>query len=102
MDFLDRHGQDDWWLAVNNLAPLIHEVDRDATKIWFYFWPLWVRSMLQDAEANPQLLEELEFKGVARLEEHIDSSHALARHMVMLTWWRVNDEVRTRIPFFKP
>ena len=76
MDFLDRLGQDDWWSAVNNLAPLIHEVDRDATKIWFYFWPLWVRNMLQDAEANPQLLEELEFKGVARLEQQIDSSHA--------------------------
>tara|TARA_B100001146_G_scaffold223528_1_gene238395 strand:- start:3508 stop:4551 length:1044 start_codon:yes stop_codon:yes gene_type:complete len=76
MDFLDRHGQDDWWSAVNNLVPLIHEVDRDATKIWFYFWPLWVRNMLQDAEANPQLLEELEFKGVARLEQQIDSSHA--------------------------
>ena len=67
MEFLDRHSQDDWWSAVNNLVPVIHKVDRDATKIWFYFWSLWVRNMLQDAEANPQLLEELEFKGEAGL-----------------------------------
>lgn len=76
MDFLGRHDQDAWWSTVHNLAPLIHEVDRDATKIWFYFWPLWLRKMLENAETNPQLLEELEFKGNARLEEHIDSSHA--------------------------
>ncbi|MCH7823429.1 MAG: (2Fe-2S)-binding protein [Acidobacteria bacterium] len=76
MGFLGRHDQDAWWSTVHNLAPSIHEVDRDAVKIWFHFWPLWLRKLFEDAEANPQLFEELEFKGNARLEEHIDSSHA--------------------------
>ncbi|HEX9698255.1 MAG TPA: hypothetical protein VGD06_02245 [Acidobacteriota bacterium] len=74
--FLGRHDQNAWWSAVHNLAPSIHEVDRDATRIWFYFWPLWLRQMLQEAAFDPRLLEELEFKGNARLEEQIDNSHA--------------------------
>ena len=76
MGFLRRHDQDAWWSTVHHLAPSIHEVDRDATKIWFYFWPLWLRKLIADAEVNHQLLEELEYKGNARLEDHIDSSHA--------------------------
>lgn len=76
MGFLSRHDQDAWWSTVQNLAPSIHEVDRDAVKIWFYFWPLWLRQMVDDAEADPALLDKLEFKGSARLEEHIGSSHA--------------------------
>jgi len=75
MAFLDRHDQDAWWLVVHNLLPSLHEVDRDATKIWFHFWPLWLQQMLQEAEANPQLLEELEFKGNGDLSEQIDTSH---------------------------
>ena len=76
MGFLGRHDQDAWWSTVHNLAASFHEVDRDAVKIWFYFWPLWLRKLVEDTEANPQLLQELEFKGDARLEVHIDSSHA--------------------------
>ncbi len=75
MSFLSLHDQDAWWSTVHNLAPAIHDVDRDAVKIWFHFWPLWVRKMVRDAETNPRLFEELDFNGNARLEEHIDSSH---------------------------
>lgn len=75
MGFLERHDQETWWSVVHNLAPSMHEVDRDATKIWFHFWPLWLHGMVVEADANPRLLEELEFKGNARLSEQIDSSH---------------------------
>ena len=75
MAFLTRHDQDAWWSAVHSLLPSIHDVDRDATKIWFYFWPLWLQQMLQEADANPALLGEMEFKGNADLSNQVDVSH---------------------------
>ena len=75
MGFLMKHDQDAWLSAVHKLGPSIHEVDRDATQIWFYFWPLWLRGMLQEAEGNKKLLEELEIKGDPDLARQIDSSH---------------------------
>lgn len=76
MGFLMKHDQDAWWSTVHKLAPSIHEVDRDATPIWFYFWPLWLRGMLRQAESNKQVFEELEIKGDPDLARQIDSSHA--------------------------
>lgn len=76
MGFLMKHDQDAWWSAVHKLGPSIHQVDRDATQIWFYFWPLWLRGMLREAESNKQLFEELEIKGDPDLAKQIDSSHA--------------------------
>ena len=76
MGFLTKHDQDAWWSAVHKLIPSIHDVDRDATQIWFYFWPLWLRGMMRDAESNKQLFEELEIKGNPDLAQQIDSSHA--------------------------
>ena len=71
--FLSKHDQDAWWSAVQNLP--LHDVDRDATRIWFYFWPLWLRDMLAAAESDAQLLREIDMKGNPRLEEQVDSSH---------------------------
>ena len=71
--FLCNHDQNAWWSAVQNLP--LHDVDRDATRIWFYFWPLWLRDMLAAAESDPQLLREVDMKGNPRLEEQVDSSH---------------------------
>jgi len=75
MGFLMKHDEDAWWSAVRKLTPSIHEVDRDATQIWFYFWPLWLRSMLREAEGNRDLLAELEIEGNPDLAQQIDSSH---------------------------
>lgn len=71
--FLSNHDQDAWWSAVQNLP--MHAVDRDATRIWFHFWPLWLRDMLAAAESAPQLLREVDMKGNPRLDEQVDSSH---------------------------
>jgi len=76
MGFLVKHDQDAWWSIVHKLTPAIHPVDRDATHIWFYFWPLWLRGMVQEAGSNAKLFEELEIKGDPDLAHQIDSSHA--------------------------
>ena len=72
--FLSKHDQDAWWSAVQNLP--MHEVDRDATRIWFYFWPLWMRRMLAAAATDSRLFREVDMKGNPRLDEQVDSSHA--------------------------
>ena len=74
-DFLPRHGQQAWWTIVESLVPKIHEVDRDATRIWFYFWPLWLARALEEEPDFEKLARELELKGNYRLYEQIDTSH---------------------------
>lgn len=76
MGFLLKHDQEAWWSIVDTLSPSVHQVDRDATRIWFYFWPLWLRGMVADAASNPKLFEELEIKGDPDLAHQLDSSHA--------------------------
>ena len=71
--FLCKYDQDAWWSAVQNLP--VHDVDRDATRIWFYFWPLWLRDMLAAAESDAQLLHQVDMNGNPRLEDQVDSSH---------------------------
>ncbi len=75
MGFLTRHDQQTWWSVVHSLAPSIHQVDQDATKIWFHFWPLWLCRVVDELATNPQLAEELELKGNPDLAEQVDSSH---------------------------
>jgi len=76
MGFLGKHDQDAWWSIVHKLTPAIHEVDRDATHIWFRFWPLWLREVVYETQSKPKLPEELEIKGDPDLANQIDSSHA--------------------------
>lgn len=73
--FLNRHDQEAWWTIVDNLTESVHEVDKDASRIWFHFWPLWLRRVLRESETNERLIGELELKGSFRLEEQVDSSH---------------------------
>lgn len=73
--FLRQHGQDDWWSVVDEIEAEIHEVDRRATRIWFYFWPLWLAQALEEADDVEALVRKLELKGRFRLEEQVDSSH---------------------------
>jgi len=73
--FLSGHDQQSWLAALETLSPSIHEVDRDATRIWFSFWPLWLADALQDADSIESLARELDLKGDFRLADRIDSSH---------------------------
>lgn len=74
LDFLQARTQRDWLDALDEIGPAIHPVDRDATRIWFAFWPL----DLEQALASPQGAEEtarlMDLEGNWRLEAQIDSS----------------------------
>lgn len=73
--FLNRHDEHAWVEVIRALEPNIHEVDRIATRIWFYFFPLSLARELQQAEDPEQLARKLLLKGNYLLKDQIDSSH---------------------------
>ena len=73
--FLNRHDDQSWREIVNELKPFIHEVDRTATEIWFYFFPLALLRGLQQADDPEQIARKLSLDGTCFLANQIDSSH---------------------------
>jgi len=73
--FLNRHDDKAWREIVHTLLPSIHEVDRTATEIWFYFFPLALLRALQQADDPEQLARKLSLAGSFLLKDQIDGSH---------------------------
>src|SRR5919202_3168314 len=74
-NFLNAHDDEAWREAVAELLPSIHEVDRTATQIWFYFFPLALVRAFEQAEDPEALARELLMQGKWLLRDQIDSSH---------------------------
>jgi ferredoxin len=72
---LTRHSADDWRRAVDTLLAEIHPIDRNATRIWFAFYPLDLHLALQSAADPVALARKLGLMGKWRLAEQIGSSH---------------------------
>jgi ferredoxin len=74
---LSRFSPGDWATAVETLAPEIHPVDLDATRVWCAFFPLELHLALSaaDPDDRPALERKLGLMGTWRLEDQIDSSH---------------------------
>lgn len=83
--FLNKHDEHAWDKAIRELEPLIHEVDRAATRIWFYFFPLSLARAFEQAEDQEQLARKLLLKGSYRLKDQTDSSH---RFLYGHRYWR--------------
>jgi ferredoxin len=73
--FLNRHGDGEWREIINSLLPSIHEVDRNATRIWFYFYPVALARALEQAEDLKALTIKLQLQGKYFLKDQIDTSH---------------------------
>ncbi len=73
--FLNKHDDNAWREIVHTLLPSIHEVDRTATEIWFYFFPLALLRALQQADAPEQLARKLSLTGSFLLKDQIYGSH---------------------------
>ena len=65
----------DWSGAIKSLLPSVHEVDKNATQIWFAFYPLALFRALADADDAAKLAAELLLQGNYYLKDQIDSSH---------------------------
>lgn len=73
--FLNRHDDQAWRGIVQSLLPSIHEVDRTATGIWFFFYPVALLRALQQADDPEQLARKLSLAGNFLLKDQIDASH---------------------------
>jgi ferredoxin len=58
-----------------SLLPSINAVDKNATQIWFSFFPLGLFLALSEAEDAQKLTRELLLQGDFYLKDQIDSSH---------------------------
>jgi ferredoxin len=67
--------EQDWLSAIDSLLPDIHKVDRNAVQIWFRFYPLELRSFLEQAEDKEEIKQKLQLLGDFDLAEQIDTSH---------------------------
>jgi ferredoxin len=77
-DHLRRYTAADWKRAVDTLIAEIHEIDRNATRIWFYFYPLDLHLALDEApsdEARAVAVRKLGLMGEWRLAARVDASH---------------------------
>jgi ferredoxin len=96
--FLSRHDEAAWARALEDLAPSIHEVDRNAARIWFAFFPLNLARALETSDDPRRLAQKLLLQGKYRLEDQIDSSHSFLyghRH-----WRAVRDATAARADSF--
>ena len=74
-NFLNQHDEEAWSAALTTLLRSIHEVDRNATQIWFSFYPLGLFQALQHAQDPEKLAQQLLIQGNYQLKNQIDSSH---------------------------
>lgn len=73
--FLNQHDEEAWSAALATLLRLIHEVDQNATQIWFAFYPLSLFQALESAEDAEKLVQQLLLQGDYELKDQIDTSH---------------------------
>ena len=73
--FLNEHDDEAWRDALAELSHATHEVDRTATRIWLYFFPLALLRAFEQAEDPAKLAQELLMQGKWFLKDQVDSSH---------------------------
>src|SRR5215470_13759803 len=73
--FLRQHDEESWSATLTTLLRSIHEVDRNATQIWFSFYPLSLFQALEQSDDPETLEQRLLMQGTYYLKDQIDSSH---------------------------
>src|SRR6266852_1312113 len=73
--FLNQHDEEAWSATLVTLLRSIHEVDRNATQIWFAFYPLPLLRALEQSDDREKLAQQLLLQGDYELKSQIDTSH---------------------------
>ncbi|HEY8226125.1 MAG TPA: 2Fe-2S iron-sulfur cluster-binding protein [Pyrinomonadaceae bacterium] len=98
--FLNDHDEEAWSATLTTLLRSIHEVDRNATQIWFAFYPLPLLRALQSADDPENLAARLLLQGKYYLHDQISSSHTFFYgHRY---WPDVKQAVQTHAGGFSP
>jgi len=74
--FLNQHDEEAWSAALVTLLRSIQEVDRNATQIWFAFYPLPLFRALEQSADREKLAHQLLLQGDYELKDQIDTAHA--------------------------
>ncbi|NNE68297.1 MAG: (2Fe-2S)-binding protein [Pyrinomonadaceae bacterium] len=72
---LSELTENQWEEVLKELKPSIHKVDRDATDIWYAFYPLALHRFLERAEDPEKAAQEFVLQGKYKLSDNIDESH---------------------------
>jgi ferredoxin len=72
---LCRYDAGDWARAIDSIAANIAAVDRDATRIWFAFYPLKLAAALAAAGDRDATVRKLGLMGRWGLTDSVDTSH---------------------------
>jgi ferredoxin len=73
--YLKQHGEEAWSATLTTLLRSIHEVDKNATQIWFSFYPLALLRAFETAADPERLAAQLLIQGHYQLSDQVDSSH---------------------------
>src|SRR5262245_52733481 len=73
--YLSPFSESDWLSAVGLISPEIHPVDRNATQIWFRFYPLEFRRFVEKVGDESEARRSLGLLGEYDLAEQVDTSH---------------------------
>jgi len=73
---LNQYDEEVWSATLATLLRSIHEVDRNATQIWFTFYPLKLFRALEQAGDREKLARALLLQGDYELKNQIDTSHS--------------------------
>ncbi len=74
-NFLNQQTDEAWAETVTSLLPSIHEVDQNATSIWFAFYPVSLWRALEESTDAEALMKRLLMQGDFYLKDQVDSSH---------------------------
>src|SRR5688572_14367292 len=72
---LCRYDSTDWRTSLDTLFGEIHPTDRNATRIWFDFFPLELQVALAEADDPAATARKLGLMGRWQLVDQIDASH---------------------------
>jgi hypothetical protein len=73
--YLAKFEEAEWLEAVESLLPCIHEVDQNAVQIWFRFYPLSLRRLIESATDRDEVIRGLALQGDFELKDQIATSH---------------------------
>lgn len=72
---IEKYSEGEWLAAVEAFAGDIHEVDRNATRVWFRFYPLDLVRYLESSDDVEATMKGMVLKGDFGLLDKIDTSH---------------------------
>jgi len=75
-DYLQGFSESDWHGELESLLPSIHQVDRNAVRIWFRFYPLSLHQHIFGATDIEETKRTLAMQGDFGLDKRIDTSHS--------------------------